>query len=512
MKKLAFSVVVVLCAWLVGVGCLPATGPAPEILGTSHPMVWLYEVNPFVTHPGLDTACVPEACEISVRVQIFKQPGKVLPDAAQHGQAFPGQALPSKAWLGFSTPWEPISDGVTEHIYLAGMRADTVYQFRHTIRNASTLQVIGIGKRLLKLTGPAGWTKPQVTVTAPSGWTTDEPVLLVSPLNGTDRWFAVDAEGELIWYNQNGPLDGILTSPTGTGNFLGGSGGTVREVDSRGNTVTQVSVAGLGIPLPLLGPHHDGVRLPEGKTAFLSSYLKDVPPNRRLLGDVVVVLGAEQQVEWVWDSFEHLDVSRPAILSEICSVFTGCGGPATGAEDWMHANALEYDPADGNLIISVRNQDWVIKVDYADGTGSGAVVWRLGREGDFVANTEDPNPWPTHMHDTTLGAAGLHVYDNGNTRCQLDGDCESRGQVWVLDEVNMIATPVMNERLGFYAFAIGGSRPTTDGAHFTTGLAPGGSSCDEYASDGSGLISSFFFPRMNIYRSFRLPDLYSTPE
>ena len=30
------------------------------------------------------------------------------------------------------------------------------------------------------------------------------------------------------------------------------------------------------------------------------------------------------------------------------------------------------------LIVSIRNQSWLMKVDYRDGAGTGEVLWRLG--------------------------------------------------------------------------------------------------------------------------------------
>jgi hypothetical protein len=49
-------------------------------------------------------------------------------------------------------------------------------------------------------------------------------------------------------------------------------------------------------------------------------------------------------------------------------------------------------PADGDLVLSIRHQDWVIKIDYRNGAGDGPVVWRLGADGDFAVNSTDPNP------------------------------------------------------------------------------------------------------------------------
>jgi hypothetical protein len=79
---------------------------------------------------------------------------------------------------------------------------------------------------------------------------------------------------------------------------------------------------------------------------------------------MLMVLDDDLQVVWTWDAFDHLDQSRAPILGELC----GPGPcPLIGAVDWLHDNTVSWSPADGNLLISVRAQDWVIKIDYARG-------------------------------------------------------------------------------------------------------------------------------------------------
>jgi len=46
---------------------------------------------------------------------------------------------------------------------------------------------------------------------------------------------------------------------------------------------------------------------------------------------------------------------------------------ASQANDWMHGNSVSRTP-DGNLLLSIRNQDWVVLIDYQDGKGSGQVM------------------------------------------------------------------------------------------------------------------------------------------
>ena len=132
------------------------------------------------------------------------------------------------------------------------------------------------------------------------------------------------------------------------------------------------------------------------------------------------------QVSWVWDSFDHLDVNRGPILGE--TVLPGVVDPEAAvpnlpAVDWVHANSVDWSPADGNLTLSLRNQDWVIKIDYQGGEGDGHVVWRLGQGGDFTVNSTDPSPWFSAQHDAHfIDDSTMIVFDDGNTRRASDPD------------------------------------------------------------------------------------------
>jgi hypothetical protein len=97
---------------------------------------------------------------------------------------------------------------------------------------------------------------------------------------------------------------------------------------------------------------------------------------------------------------QKLPVSRTAVLGETCGNSTsGCppifllspGNIAPLAHDWLHANSLYYwpnsgasTPQPGDIIWSARHQDWVFKIDYRDGKGTGDIVWRMGPSGDFT--------------------------------------------------------------------------------------------------------------------------------
>src|SRR4029077_4140674 len=137
-----------------------------------------------------------------------------------------------------------------------------------------------------------------------------------------------------------------------------------------------------------------------------------------VIGDMILILDSDLEVVWTWDAFDHLDVSRRAVLGETCVTNPGCAPHylSLEANDWTHGNAVGETP-DGNLLYSSRHQDWLIKIDYRFGEGSGDVIWRLGKDGDFTYDSTDPYPWFSHQHDAgyeSVNDSTITLFDNGN--------------------------------------------------------------------------------------------------
>jgi hypothetical protein len=366
---------------------------------------------------------------------------------------------------------------------------------------------------------------------------TQDRVVLVSPINDPATPvtvpYATDLLGRTIWY-----LDAFdevftgLTRPGDAGTFLvTASGDVIREVDLVGSVVRETNISAINMQLrargqaPMTSFHHDLRRLPNARTAVIASaekILTDVQGAGavNVLGDYVLVLDENWQLEWVWDSFEKLDPTRLATLGETCVPDQpGCPPRDVGeANDWTHSNAIAYSPADGHLILSIRSQDWVVKLDYADGAGSGDVLWRLGPDGDFDIASADPFPWFTHQHDSSYSQPGLlTVFDNGNVRClgRPPGECNSRGQVYALDEINMRAYPVMNTDLGGMSPALGSAQRLSNGnVFFGNGFLDDNGQRTSLATEigPAGTAVYGMFVGGPVYRTYRLPGLDSLPE
>ena len=221
-------------------------------------------------------------------------------------------------------------------------------------------------------------------------------------------------------------------------------------------------------------------------------------------------------MSWAWDSFDYLDVNRGPTLGD--ALLPGgadqltASTPVLPAVDWLRINAVSWSPEDGNLVLSLRAQDWVIKIDYENGEGDGHIIWRLGQGGDFTVNSTDPNPWFSHQHDAHfIDDSTLILFDNGNTRRASDPTADSRGQVWKLDEQTMTATLVLNVDMGSYSPMFGSGQRLSNGNYSFLSGAQGTAANQlgqaiEVRPDGSKAY--VLAENRWEYRSFRIRTLY----
>jgi hypothetical protein len=231
---------------------------------------------------------------------------------------------------------------------------------------------------------------------------------------------------------------------------------------------------------------------------------------------MVVVLDQDFRVTWAWDAFDYLDVNRGPVLGEVTQ--PGAADPSAAvpnlpAVDWLHANTISWSPADQNLVVSLRHQDWAIKIDYANGAGDGHILWRLGQDGDFAVNSSDPSPWFSHQHDTHfIDDTTLIVFDNGNTRRASDPNADSRGHVWTLDENTRTATLAFNVDLGNYSDKVGSAEALSNGNYcFTSGFIVMGTNVVAQSIEvlPDGTPTYVLQVSGTLYRSFRVRTLYA---
>lgn len=434
-------------------------------------------------------------------------------------------------------------DGVlTMNFLIGGMRAQTTYQMRHLLRNAQGIVVRrGPLRQFTTGSAPPGLTTVRPLTPTDPRMSFSDDVLLVTPnfTNGTGTAIASDLQGRLIWY-YSGPesADIHICRLEPGGNMLvekssdfPGDDSILREVDLASNILHETTAARVSEGLQALGQptvttfHHDARRLANGHIIVLGNseriYVDTQGPGPvDVMGDVIIDLDTELQPVWATNLYDILDVSRVAVLDEKCAPGrSGCPPLYLDdlANDWTHSNSLAYSPADGNIVISSRHQDWIFKVDYRDGLGTGGLVWRLGREGDFSLAGTGNDGWFSHTHDAEyLGTDQIIMFDNGNANpdCLADPrQCASFGKVYRLDEVNRIATPVLDANLQNYSFAVGTAQRLSNGNyHFESGSYNGSFKARTHELTPTGQIIFEMEISARTYRAFRLRDLYTPPQ
>jgi hypothetical protein len=198
--------------------------------------------------------------------------------------------------------------------------------------------------------------------------------------------------------------------------------------------------------------------------------------------------------------------------------------------DWTHTNAIADSPDDGNFIVSIRHQHWVVKVDYRDGSGTGNVVWRLGEGGDFkLEGATDPTDWFYAQHDAnfassnTTGNFKLAMLDNGdNRKFPPNVTCNAPGAppclyttvpVMQVDENAKTASYIFRQILPVpYYNGFAGSNRVLANTNIEYNLAAGAGT-DAYTFEVTPTATPQTVWQMHLpgeftYRSIRMPSLY----
>ena len=376
----------------------------------------------------------------------------------------------------------PIVPGESTNFIVAGLLPQTTYLMRHVLDDGTVSAPVAFTTGSL----PANLSFPTAAVLQPPAAGTDlsqGTIFHAGIHTGIARnavnTLATDLNGNILWYfdpvSNNFPGYAQNLEPGGTVMMLGGQSvgadnagfNTLRQVDLAGDTLRETNIRAINAELAAFGPRriidfdHEAKLLPNGDTVVLAATQKTVPylgKPTSFTGDMVIVLDQNFQVAWVWDAFKWLNTDRLGKDHPIPS-------------DWLHANAVTWSPEDQDLVVSLRTQDWAIKINYAGGTGDGHVVWKLGAGGNFKAISGATSPWFSHQHDMRyINDTTLLVFDDGNTRRQSGRGAHSRGQEWILDERNRTATLAVNADMGNYSGFLGSSEMLPNGnLAFTSG-------------------------------------------
>jgi arylsulfate sulfotransferase len=501
------SAVVLLTLSSLGCGSGNYTPPLTSVAATSHPLVAQYNIRHF--HPGL-TAWV----EFGTDTNYGRQTSVMSDSVAVPG----GQAL---------------------NILVAGMKPKTTYHMRAHVEWTGGSWV---DQDQTFTTGslPASLTPPTMSATRPA--TNLSPAagvellsMVEPPTTNMLASVVADLQGNVIWYC---PPDAVPLKPMQNGHFLLNLQTHLQEVDLACNSIRDVSTGDVNKslqangydfvippPLGLAGGspfHHDMLVLPNGHWIALCQIgktftdLTGYPGTTEVAGDALVDIDPNGNVVWAWSSFDHLDINRH---------------PYFGLPDWTHSNAIVYT-TDGNLLLSMRAQSWILKLDYADGSGTGDILWKLGpalptEVGDFTLLGGDSNDWFYSQHYPSLSTSSssqmtVAIMDNGDFRTDSAGvqcgtgsaapSCYSRAAMFQVDESTRVASVLWQDLPGLYSPWGGSIGVLSNGNVEFDMTSPNSALSSEIVevtqTDSPQTVWQLNIAGENAYRGYRIPSLY----
>ena len=445
---------------------------------------------------------------------------------------------------GFTTWTQPTGPfGGAVSLYVAGMKQSTSYHVRGVVQFADGTQFNDADQIFTTTALPANLL-PTITTTTTAGMTPQSGVesLDLANVGGIAKLSAMvtDLNGSVLWAYDPG-IAGVIANPTKllpNGHFLinfsagstDGANSVVREVDLGGNIIWQMTAAQLnaalaaatcaGCNITVVGTHHDFAILPNGHLILIASTTQ-VVSGTTVTGDVLIDLDQNHNPVWIWNEFDHLDINRRPYMYP----------------DWTHTNAILYSSSDGNLIVSIRHQNWLVKIDYANGAGTGDIIWHLGYQGDFAllnadgsTDTNDTD-WfyaqhgPSFVTTNTSGQFDLVLFDNGDDRgvavvaggtCGVAGQpaCYSTVPLLQLDETAKTATMALNPTTPNYSF-FGGNAEVLENGNVeydecaSTPLPANNAAIYEVTqASPPQTVWQMQIAGQYAYRGFRMPSLY----
>ncbi len=345
-------------------------------------------------------------------------------------------------------------------IPMVGMRSDRTYEISAQLSDADGVELGALDAPFTTGSIPDRFVpfdfESDPSRTSP-GYTIVEMVELrdpasITPARPFDEFqylIALDSDGEIVWYYENGPvIGGVEQTDDGTFTSYYWPNG-IREFDMLGNEVgdwiapleagvvaeapePNTSTPGIDAidPVPLVSDtfeliHHEAQSTVDGNYLTLSTTNHDLTDEQRsrlcpgddqpftVLSDVAVEFNPEGDVLRTWDLWDAIDVDEvpgDEMCNEIFEI--------NGARDWMHANAVVYDPERDAVIFSARHTSQVVAMAHGDELGPQTeLIWTFGDNGTLPLTGDGPR----YQHAVEVQADGsILLYDNGNGRPGTD--------------------------------------------------------------------------------------------
>lgn len=247
---------------------------------------------------------------------------------------------------------------------------------------------------------------------------------------------ALDNEGRVVWwYESDARTAGIERLHNGN-ILMHRADFSAVEIDLLGFTRSQYYAEKRPFPVPenpdaiaIKGHqtlHHQPYQLPNGDflsftaNAYLIEdyYTSDSDPSaprqdQMVMADTVIQFSPTGEQVWTWNTMDYLDPFR--IGYDTFWAYWWVRGFDKHV-DWTHANGVSYDESDDSVLISLRNQSAILKIDRK----TSEIKWILGRHDNWPERLRDKllTPvgdltWPAYQHNPRITHAGsVILFDN----------------------------------------------------------------------------------------------------
>lgn len=277
--------------------------------------------------------------------------------------------------------------------------------------------------------------EPGVTLFPTNVWHFDRPLMDYGYL------VALDAAGEVVWYMKTGHRTASVEILE-NGHLLYNHAGYRRvfEINLLGDVIREWHAANIvpalsdeSIPVECDTFHHEVLPLDDDRFLALTTTLRLVAvyqhdhvhfpllASSHVVGDEIIEFRGDGEVLRRLNLFDYLDIDRlcyGAFGNFWNNKYIQQG--ILDTEDWTHANAILTTDEPDWIIVSLRHQDCLIKMNF----DTGEIRWILGdptgwkspwrekllrKQGDWT--------WNYHQHGPEVTSRGtLLMYDNGNYR------------------------------------------------------------------------------------------------
>jgi len=318
----------------------------------------------------------------------------------------------------------------------------------------------------------------------------------------------LDQAGSPVFFQPVPPLRAFNFTRINNGNLyyyllesagLGGGAsmnGIHRILDDEGHIVREIRAQGADLPTQA----HDFLQLGNGNVLVISQPTRVMDLTEfgghaeSIVAELVIQeMTPEDAVVFEWRSWEHVDIKQTARPEQLTI-------EPPDAVGYLHGNALALD-LDGNIILSARRFDELIKIDRE----TGAIIWHMGggnsQNNQFTFIDDPKNGFSGQHHPTILPNGNLLLFDNGD----MHEERISRAVEYAIDQENRTARLIWSYDDGRYSGTMGSVQRLANGNTLIGwgSAPPSGPSVTEITPDGEIAFALSLPPTQMSYRAYR---------